>query len=108
MVSDTQGQDTQTHIMAQQDRKGVLSEEAALTTIRTVAKIVKLKQKYLFRREELQNIARQSKGSLISKKHNGQTDRTPNLVPRAFPFFKGKALGTRLTVPEGYTQALFG
>ena len=50
VVSDAQGQDTQTHIMAERDRDGVLSEEAASTTIRTVAKTVKLKQKYLFQR----------------------------------------------------------
>ena len=36
-VSNTQGQDTQSYnIMAQRDREGVLSEEAASTTIRTV------------------------------------------------------------------------
>ena len=36
--------------MAERDREGVLSEEAVPTTIRTVAKTVKLKQKYLFQR----------------------------------------------------------
>ena len=50
VVSDTQGQDTQTYIMAGRDGEGVLSEEAASTTTRTVAKTVKLKQKYLFQR----------------------------------------------------------
>ena len=38
------------YIMAERDREGVLSEEAVPTIIRTVAKTVKLKQKYLFQR----------------------------------------------------------
>ena len=50
VVSDTQGQDTQTHITAGRDREGVLSEEAVSTFIRTVAKTAKFKQKYLFQR----------------------------------------------------------
>ena len=50
VVSDTQGQDTQTHIIAGRDREGVLSEEAVSTFIRTVAKTAKFKQKYLFQR----------------------------------------------------------
>ena len=90
--------------MAQQDREGVLSEEAALTTIRTVAKTVKLKQKYLFQRRNYRT-SRVSLKAHLSQKNI--TDRAPT-SSRGFSIFKGKALGTRLTVPEGYTQGLFG
>ena len=37
IVSNTQGQDTQTYITAEKDREGALSEKAASTTFRTVA-----------------------------------------------------------------------
>ena len=71
VVSDTQGQDTQTHIIAGRDREGVLSEEAVPTTIRTVAKTVKLKQKYLFQRRNFYRTTTH----LCQEKHNGPYSR---------------------------------
>ena len=71
VVSDTQGQDTQTYIMAGRDGEGVLSEEAASTTIRTVAKTVKLKQKYLFQRRNYRTSRFSLKTHQSQEKHKG-------------------------------------
>ena len=62
----TQGQDTQTYIMAERDREGVF-RGSCLNDHQGSRIKVKLKQKNLFS-EELQDIALQSKVSLISRK----------------------------------------
>ena len=62
----TQGQDTQTYIMAELDREGA-RRESFLNSHQSSRVKVKLKQKNLFT-EELQDIALQSKVSLISRK----------------------------------------
>ena len=66
MVSNTQGQDTQTYIMAERDREGVFGG-SFLNNYQSSRVKVKLKQKNLFAKE-LQDIALQSKVSLISSK----------------------------------------
>ena len=62
----TQGQDTQTYIMAEVDREGA-RRGSFLNSHQSSRVKVKLKQKNLFT-EELQDIALQSKVSLISRK----------------------------------------